>query len=181
MFALSKSTFFLRAACAGAGWPTEPAPRTTKEPGRPLHDTVFSISAISQTAWYMGFSEPIIGQDLGAYQVAVDKVMERRKKGLLAFYDKNYLRDNRCVMREYAAWCDKHNHDYALTNADKLVSFVEHAIEDRRTKDPNISPKTLFNFMRKGLPVLERIAGWQGWDHMASGVWTLNDIKILKK
>ena len=130
MFADPKFACFLH-ACATKGWPTEPGDASTRE--SPLHDTLFSINAFSNNAWFLSFQDPLACTDPVAYQIEVDKAVERKSRALTQLYSTEY----RSCWREYAAWCDDNAYHYALDSAQKLVDFLEYGMEVRRQKDPS--------------------------------------------
>ncbi|NBU34203.1 hypothetical protein EB118_08765 [bacterium] len=152
------------------GWEREPNVGTR----RPLHETVFSITAIVSTAWYLS---------LPVNRLDIQKAIERKKKSLkVRFYgDHTWFKENRTVLYTYAHYCEKDGDpDYSVSSENKVVSFLEHTIQSRRDKVPDVLGSTLLNWIRKCIPVLERLAEWQGYTHMARGIWNTCEIKTMK-
>jgi hypothetical protein len=163
-----KLSLFLDAHVA-LGWPVEPGvPRGAT----PLHTTLFSAIAVKDTAWYKAMGDPPVGPLAGVYVEEINKTVSRKIKVLNSeFYNDPNFSNIKSVLRDFADWCDQHNGGvYSIDRADIIVDFLEHSLDQKRAAaDNGASPKTLFNWLRKAIPTLERVAGWQGYTELARG------------
>ncbi|NDD85742.1 hypothetical protein EBZ38_15885, partial [bacterium] len=75
----------------------------------------------------------------------------------------------------------QNNTHYGLTEA-KFIDFLEHTLEQRRNSTRNrAEPGNLLNWLRKCVPVIERLAEWQGYTELASGMCSRSEIKTMKR
>lgn len=167
--AMLKLSAFLNAHVA-LGWPVEPGvPRGAKG----MHTTLFSAIAVKDTAWYKAMGDPPTpaGPLAEAYTQEINKLVSRKIKVLNSeFYNDPNFSNIKCVLRDFADWCDQHNGGvYSIDRADIIVDFLEYSLDQKRAAEPGVSPKTLFNWLRKAIPTLERVAGWQGYTELARG------------
>ncbi|NDG30184.1 hypothetical protein EB118_08930 [bacterium] len=161
-----KLSLFLDAQVA-LGWPVEPSvPRGAK----PLHTTLFSVIAVKDTAWYRAMGDPPspTGPNAAAYLEEINKTVSRKTKVLNSeFYNDPNFSNIKGVLRDFSMWCDEYNNGvYSVNKADTIVDFLEYSLDAKRN---SADPKTLFNWLRKAIPALERVAGWQGYTELAKG------------
>ena len=164
-----KLSLFLDAQVA-LGWPVEPSvPRGAK----PLHTTLFSVIAVKDTAWYRAMGDPPspTGPNAAAYLEEINKTVSRKTKVLNSeFYNDPNFSNIKGVLRDFSMWCDEYNNGvYSVNKADTIVDFLEYSLDAKRNSPDGVSPKTLFNWLRKAIPALERVAGWQGYTDLAKG------------
>ncbi|NBP02271.1 MAG: hypothetical protein EBU90_19550 [Proteobacteria bacterium] len=164
-----KLSLFLDAQVS-LGWPVEPSvPRGA----RPLHTTLFSAIAVRDTAWYRALGDPPApaGPNAAAYLEEINKLVSRKTKVLNSeFYNDENFSNIKGVLRDFAGWCDEYNNGvYSVDKADTIVDFLEYSLDTKHNGSEGASPKTLFNWLRKAIPALERVAGWQGYTELAKG------------
>jgi hypothetical protein len=169
-------------------WPCESENTLQSQSGRPLHLTLFSPHSIPSARWYDKFPEvPDLGDQAAVqeYIGRIDELVARKAKALsVRFYEDKWFQEHRYRIRAYAQFCQglagqqDQLVDYAVSDT-KVLGFLQHRIAEKKAEDPNTTPFTLFNLLRKNIPVLERIAEWQGYDELASGIWALGDIRVL--
>lgn len=133
---------------------------------------LFTREGIVYTAWYTQLGEIDPEKTL--------RTLKRRLKSLrVRFYDDTvWFRESKGVLSMYEAYCETWCcGDYSVCTITKIVDFLEYALGRREATD---QPSTLLNWIRKAIPVLERLAEWQGYTHLASGVHQHCEIKTIK-
>jgi hypothetical protein len=135
------------------------------------HD-IFSKVGIVYTSWYNAL-------DITNLQETQKTLASKRKSLNVRFYDdKTWFREHKSVLRMYENHCNSfHGGDYSVSHISKVVDFLEYSLTNRSSTD---RPGTLLNWIRKGIPVLERLAEWQGYTSLASGVHQHCEIKTIK-
>lgn len=155
--------------------------------GKPLHETLFSFNGFTQTKYYKDF--PLVfprGTD--ATPIAADLMVRRSAAGNEAFLgSSSWFSNNRYRIRKWTDWCYEFaDRNYAVDDTLKVHNFLKHLVDTKRAMLPETTPThvaanavTLFNQMSYMIPVLERIAKWQGYVELSTNLSKKDDIDVL--
>ncbi|NDD53590.1 hypothetical protein EBZ39_06890 [bacterium] len=108
-----------------------------------------------------------------------DKVLTRKRKSLQIrfFEDTRFFSNIKSVLSMFVDYCDEHaNSDYSVSTVTKFIDFLEHTLNQRRDQ----SASTRYNWIRKVVPALQRLAEWQGYNELARGLFSTCELKTIK-